>query len=138
VIDQNTAFGARAARRLRDEVVIWMTTITPDGAPLPRPVWFIWDGDESAVMYSRPSPRVGNLALNPRVTLHFDGDGDGGDIIVFSGTAAVDPELPPADQSPEYLEKYREHIGRIGMTPDTFAAAYSVPVRIRFTRLDGH
>ena len=138
MIDQDTAFGARAARRLRDEVVIWMTTITPDGAPLPRPVWFIWDGDESAVMYSRPSPRVGNLALNPRVTLHFDGDGEGGDIIVVSGTAAVDPELPPADQSPEYLEKYREHIGHIGMTPDTFAAAYSVPVRIRFTRLDGH
>ncbi len=138
MIDQDTEFGARVARRLRDEVVIWMTTITPDGSPLPRPVWFLWDGDESAVMYSRPSPRVRNLALNPRVTLHFDGDGDGGDIIVFSGTAAADPELPPANESPEYLEKYREHIGRIGMTPDTFAAAYSVPVRIRFTRLDGH
>ena len=138
MIDQDTEFGARAARRLRDEVVIWMTTVTPYGSPLPRPVWFLWDGDESAVMYSPPSPRVRNVESNPRVTLNFDGDGDGGDIIVFSGTAAVDPELPPADQSPEYLEKYRKHIGRIGMTPETFAAAYSVPVRIRFTGLDGH
>jgi PPOX class probable F420-dependent enzyme len=138
VIDQATEFGARAARRLRDEVVIWMTTITPDGSPLPRPVWFIWDGDESAVMYSRLSPRVRNLEANPRVALHFDGDGGGGDIIVFTGTAAIDPELPPADQSPEYIEKYDDHIARIGMTPGSFAQAYNMPVRIRFTRVDGH
>ena len=138
MIDQDAEFGARAARRLRDEVVIWMTTITRDGAPLPRPVWFLWDGNDSAVMYSRPSPRVRNLESNPRVTLNFDGDGEGGDIIVFSGTAAVDPELPPADRSPEYLAKYDGHIAGIGMTPETFAKAYSVPVRIRFTRIDGH
>jgi PPOX class probable F420-dependent enzyme len=138
VIDQHTEFGARAARRLRDEVVIWMTTVTPDGSPLPRPVWFLWDGDESAVMYSRPSPRVRNLESNPRVTLNFDGDGEGSDIIVFSGTAAVDPELPPADRWPAYLAKYDEHIASIGMTPESFAKAYSVPVRIRFTRVDGH
>jgi PPOX class probable F420-dependent enzyme len=73
-----------------------------------------------------------------RVTFHFDGDGGGGDIIVFTGTATVDPELPPADQSPEYLEKYHGHIARLGMTPERFAATYGVPVRIRFTRLDGH
>jgi PPOX class probable F420-dependent enzyme len=138
VIDQDTEFGARAARRLRDEVVVWMTTITPNGSPLPRPVWFLWDGDESAVMYSRPSPRVRNLIANPRVTLNFDGDGQGSDIIVLSGTAAVDPELPPADQSHEYLAKYDGHIASIGMTPESFAMAYSVPVRIRFTRVDGH
>jgi PPOX class probable F420-dependent enzyme len=138
VIDESTEFGARAARRLREEVVVWMTTVTPDGSPLPRPVWFLWDGDESAVMYSRPSPRVRNIEANPRVTFHFDGDGDGGDIIVFTGTAAVDPELPSVDQSPEYIEKYDEHIARLGMTPRSFAAAYRVPVRIRFTRVDGH
>jgi PPOX class probable F420-dependent enzyme len=138
VIDQSTEFGARAARRLREEVVVWMTTVTPGGSPLPRPVWFLWDGERSAVMYSRSSPRVRNIETNPRVTLHFDGDGGGGDIIVFTGTAAVARELPPADQSPEYLEKYDEHIARIGMTPASFAAAYSVPVRIRLTRVDGH
>ena len=138
MIDQSTEFGARAARRLHDEIVIWMTTITPEGSPLPRPVWFLWDGDGSALMYSRPSPRVRNLESNPRVTLNFDGDGEGSDIIILSGIAAVDPEAPPADRSPEYLEKYDEHIAGIGMTPETFAEAYSVPVRIRFTRVDGH
>ena len=38
---------------------------------------------------------------------------------------------------PEYLEKYRDQIARIGMTPETFAQRYSVPVRIRLTRLRG-
>jgi PPOX class probable F420-dependent enzyme len=137
VIDQNTEFGARAARRLRKEVVVWMTTVTPAGSPVPRPVWFIWDGAESVVMFSQPGPRVRNIEANPRVTLNFDGNGGGGDIIVFSGTAAIDPESP-ADRSPEYLAKYDDRIARLGLTPTTFAERYSVPVRIRFTRLSGH
>jgi PPOX class probable F420-dependent enzyme len=137
VIDENTEFGARAARRLREEIVVWMTTVTPAGSPVPRPVWFIWDGAESVLMFSQPGPRVRNIEANPRVTLSFDGNGRGGDIIVFSGTAAVEPETP-ATQSPEYLAKYDDHIARIGLTPETFAERYSVPVRIAFTRLSGH
>lgn len=138
MIEESSEFGARAGRRLREEVVVWMTTVTPAGTPVPRPVWFIWDGEESALVYSRPSPRVRNIEANPRVTLNFDGDGGGGDIIVFTGSAAVDPEAPPADRSPDYLAKYDEHIERIGMTPASFAEAYSLPVRVRFTRVDGH
>jgi PPOX class probable F420-dependent enzyme len=137
VIDQDTEFGARAARRLREEVVVWMTTVTPAGSPVPRPVWFFWDGAESVVMFSQPGPRVRNIEANPRVTLNFDGNGGGGDIIVFSGTAAIDPESP-ADRSPEYLAKYDDRIARLGLTPTTFAERYSVPVQIRFTRLSGH
>ena len=63
-----------------------------------------------------------NLEANPRVALHFDGDGGGGDIVVFTGSATIGADVPPADQSPEYLEKYDEHIARIGMTPESFAA----------------
>ena len=38
----------------------------------------------------------------------------------------------------DYVAKYREHIARIGMTPETFAQAYEVPVRIQLTRVRGH
>ncbi len=138
MIDEGTEFGARVARHLREEVVVWMTTVTPEGSPLPRPVWFIWDGAESVVMYSRPSARVRNLEANPRVTLNFDGDGGGGDIVVLSGTAAVDPDIPPVHRADEYVEKYDERIAGLGMTPETFAERYSVPLRIRFTRVSGH
>jgi PPOX class probable F420-dependent enzyme len=138
VIDEGTEFGARVARHLREEVVVWMTTVTPAAAPVPRPVWFIWVGGESVVMYSQPKARIRNLESNPRVTLNFDGDGDGGDIVVLSGTATVDADLPGAGDDPAYLAKYDEHIARLGMTPDTFAREYSVPVRIRLTNLQGH
>ena len=138
VIDESTEFGARAARHLREEIVVWMTTVTPGGAPVPRPVWFSWDGGESVVMYSQPKLRIRNLEANPRVALNFDGDGDGGDIVVLSGTAAVDGELSAANDNPDYIAKYDDHIARLGMTPDTFAREYSVPVRIRLTGLQGY
>ena len=138
MIDQDTEFGARVARHLREDVVVWMTTVTPSGAPLPMPVWFVWDGAESVRMYSRPTARVRNLDANPRVSLNFGGNGHGGDIVVLSGSAAIDRERPAADQDDAYVEKYRSHIARIGLEPDTFAQRYSVPVRIRLTRLRGH
>ncbi len=138
LIDDATEFGARAARHLTDDVVVWLTTVSPRGAPLPMPVWFLWDGDESVVVYSQPGARVRNLESNPHVTLNFAGDGQGGDIVVLSGTATLDREGPGADRDAGYVAKYDEHIARIGHTPESFAERYSVPVRIRLERLRGH
>jgi PPOX class probable F420-dependent enzyme len=138
VFDEGTEFGARVARHLREEIVVWMTTVTPAGEPLPMPVWFVWDGGELVRMHSRRSARVRNIEANPHVSLSFSGDGRGGDIVVLSGRATAGGGLPPADQDPEYLEKYRDHIARIGMTPETFVQTYEVPVRIQLTRLRGH
>ena len=138
LIDESTEFGARVARHLREEVVVWMTTVTPAGSPLPSPVWFVWDGADSVLMYSMPGARVRNVEANPRVTLNFGGDGRGGDIVVLSGRATVDEGAPPADRADDYLAKYDGHIARIGRTPESFAARYSVPVRVTLARLRGH
>jgi PPOX class probable F420-dependent enzyme len=138
LIDEGTDFGARAARHLREDTVVWLTTVSPRGAPLPMPVWFIWDGDESVSVYSRPGARVRNLERNPHLSLNFAGNGRGGDIVVLSGTAMLDRDGPGADQDAGYLAKYDEDIARIGHTPATFAQHYSVPVRIRLERLRGH
>ena len=72
------------------------------------------------------------------MALNFDGDGDGGDIVVLSGTAAVGPRPARREGDPAYLAKYDEHIARIDMTPETFAREYSVPVHIRLTGLQGY
>lgn len=138
MIDLEGEFGSRVARHLRDDVVVWLTTVTPAGAPLPMPVWFHWDGGESVVMYSQPGARVRNIESNPRVTLNFAGDGGGGDIVVLSGNAVIARDSPPAHKDHDYLAKYDEHITRIGMTPETFAERYSAPVRIQLDRLRGH
>jgi PPOX class probable F420-dependent enzyme len=102
------------------------------------PVWFVWDGAESIVVYSLPGARVRNVEANPRVALNFAGDGRGGDIVVLSGNAAIDRDVPPAYRADEYRVKYDEHIARIGMTAEAFAQRYSVPVSIQLTRLRGH
>jgi PPOX class probable F420-dependent enzyme len=138
VIDESTAFGARVAAHLRDEIVVWMTTVTPSGAPLPMPVWFLWEGGESVLMYSQDGARVRNLETNPRVALNFGGDGDGGYIVVLSGRAVIDRDGPPADHVGAYIGKYSQHIERIGHTPESFAASYHVPIRIELTKLRGH
>jgi PPOX class probable F420-dependent enzyme len=137
MFDQSTEFGARVARRLHDEWIIWLTTVRADGMPQPVPVWFLWDG-QTFLIYSQPdTPKLRNIARNPKVALHFDGDGQGGNIVVFNGEARVDPQAPPADQVAAYVEKYREAIAQIAMTPESFARSYSVAIRVTPTRLRG-
>src|SRR5437868_11590404 len=134
----STPFGERVARRLRDERLIWLTTVGADGTPQPNPVWFLWDG-ESVLIYSLPdAARVANIQRNPRVSLNLDGNGRGGDIIVITGDARIGLDDPPADQAPAYLEKYKEFIERGFGTPANFAAQYSLPIRITPTRVRGH
>jgi PPOX class probable F420-dependent enzyme len=72
------------------------------------------------------------------VALHLDGDGQGGDIVVVTGEARIVADVPPADQVPEYVAKYRQGITRIGMTPESFARAYPVAIRITPRHLRGH
>jgi len=139
LVDDSTEFGARAARRLREEKLGWLTTVRSDGTPVPVPVWFLWDGDGSFLIYSRPdTAKLRNIARNPHVSLSLDGDGQGGDIVVVLGEARVDQGGPPADRVPEYLEKYMWGLEKNGWTPAAFAADYSVPVRVTGLGLRGH
>lgn len=138
-IDENDAFGARAAAHLRDDPVAWLTTVGAKGAPVPNPVWFLWDGGDSLLVYTlADSDRLRHLAANPLVSVNFAGDGRGGDIVVLSGTAAVSAGEPRADENPAYLAKYADLIHGIGHTATSFADRYGVPVRITLTRLRGH
>ena len=137
-IDTGSEFGGRAARRLRDELIYWLVTVGPDGTPQASPVWALWDG-ETFLIYSRPdTPKLRNIASRPLVALHLDGDGLGGDIVIVTGDARIVSDAPAADRDPVYVAKYREGMRRIGMTPESFARAYSVAVRITPARLRGH
>jgi PPOX class probable F420-dependent enzyme len=47
-------FGARVRTRLKDELILWLTTVGKDGTPQPNPVWFLWEPDtESLLVYNR-------------------------------------------------------------------------------------
>ncbi len=123
MLDQTTEFGQRAARRLREAIIGWLTTVSSEGAPQPIPVWFLWDGGPSILLYSRPEKRkLRNIAANP--------------IVVCWGEVRISGD-PPADEIPEYVDKYAERIAALGWTPESFAADFSVPLRIELTRIHG-
>jgi PPOX class probable F420-dependent enzyme len=139
MIDETTDLGAQVARHLRGDRVAWLTTVTPSGAPLPSPVWFWWDGSDHVLVFSLPATaRVRNVEANPKVSLNFAGDGSGGDIVILSGLATVETDGEPAHRVGPYVEKYDWGFKRIGITPEQFAQRYSVPIRIRLTKVRGH
>jgi PPOX class probable F420-dependent enzyme len=135
--DPATPFGQRVQRRLRDEKVIWLTTVAADGTPQPNPVWFLVDST-TVLVYNRPDARrLAHIRRHPRVTLNLDGDGRGGDIIVLSGRAEVVADHPLPHEFPPYVDKYREAAERISGNVEDFSAAYSVALRITVDRVRG-
>jgi PPOX class probable F420-dependent enzyme len=137
-LDATTEFGARVARRLNEEAIIWLTTVGPSGMPASVPVWFWWDG-ATILIYSQPNaPKLRHIEQNPSVQLNFNCDATGGDVIRFEGTAVIDRAAPPATGVPEMIAKYQRGIQSIGTTPEGFAAAFSTPVRVTPSRVRGH
>jgi PPOX class probable F420-dependent enzyme len=125
------AFGDRVAQRLTDAPVVWLTTVGADGTPQPNPVWFLWDGAESVLVYNRPTAhRLKHVAARPAVALNFDGDGQGEDIVVLTGDARREDSRPAAHDNPSYVAKYGPAMGRISGSPEEFGADYSVPLVI--------
>lgn len=137
LIDTSTEFGQRVEQRLADEHVVWLTTVRPDGTPQPSPIWFIWEGD-TVLVYSEPGkPKVRNIESNPKVALSFNTTPYGENVVVITGEAVIDASGPSANDNDAYVEKYREGMASINLTPETFASSYSVPIRIQIQRVRG-
>ncbi|MFH1183800.1 MAG: pyridoxamine 5'-phosphate oxidase family protein [Chloroflexota bacterium] len=130
--DPGPEFGAGLARRMREESIIWFTTVSPEGVPSPNPVWFHWDG-EYIIVYSQPASfRVRNIKNNPHVALTLQGvDGLGNNVVIINGEA----ELKPNNQTiPDaYWKKYRKLLQ--DMTAEGMTASYNVEIRVRPTRI---
>jgi PPOX class probable F420-dependent enzyme len=136
--DPETSFGRRVRERLRDEEIVWLTTVGSDGTPQPNPVWFLWTGDNEVIVYSdNKAHRLAHIDAHPQVSLHFNGTSTGGDVVVMRGHAERADDIPGPDVSPPYLAKYRDKmIGVVGSL-ESFATTYSAPVRIHISRVRG-
>lgn len=140
MIDTSGEFGARADRRLREEKVIWLTTVDPGGVPQPAPVWFLYDG-ETVVVYSLNSARrLRNIEADPHVALNLNSTSRGGDVIVLTGTARIAPEIPPPAENEVYLARYREWIAEEtswDRDAQEFGRQYGTPIAIDHLKLHG-
>jgi PPOX class probable F420-dependent enzyme len=125
---------AAAGRRLREEMVIWLTTVDRAGQPQSSPVWFLWDGEQFLIYGSANGKKTSNIEADPRVCLHLDGNGEGGDIVIFECTATVDRQGPPASTVAGYVAKYRERIESYGWTLESLARDYPHVIRVTPTR----
>ena len=135
MIDPTTESGERVMSRLHDDLVAWLVTVTPDGTPVPTPIWFWWDGESMLVFSQADKPKLRNIGANPKVAVALRTDRLGSELAVITGEAVIDRSAPRADAHAEYIQKYRAEITRLGSDPSTFADAYSVPIRITPTRV---
>jgi PPOX class probable F420-dependent enzyme len=111
----------------------WLTTVTKSGRPVPRLVWFYFDGADLSV-YSMPqSAKIAHIKVHPDVSLNLDSDGNGGGIIVVGGTAAVDATGVDCREDGPYWAKYSEDAAKFGLTEAI--AAYSTRLKITPTRV---
>lgn len=136
--DPGTPFGARVRRRLREERVIWVITVGRDGTPQPNPVGFLLQDDGTILTYNAAAAnRIRHVADRPRVALHLDGDGAGGDIVVLTGMARRADDVPPPHENPAWLAKYGDEPARTFGSAEAFSERFPVPLRIEITRVRG-
>jgi PPOX class probable F420-dependent enzyme len=135
----DSEFGRRVRSRLRDEQLIWFTTVGANGTPQPNPVWFLWEEQTETVLIfnATKAARLEHVAVRPRVSLNFQADESGDDVVVIAGVAEQALDVPPVDRHDAYLAKYGEGIEHIGSDREKFARDYSVPLRIRPTKVRG-
>src|SRR5690606_29671627 len=105
MIDLTSRFGRHASRRLRQEKIIWLTTVDERGAPQPRPVWFHWDGQTLLIYSQKDKAKLRHIARNPYISLNFNTDEDGGDVVVVLGEAKILNDSPDESRVRSYLRK---------------------------------
>ena len=91
MVNFKTRFGRKVWKHIKEEYVIWFTTIGPEHMPHPRPVWFVWDQGD-ILIYSQPEAfKMKHIRKNKKVALNFNTDLKGDiDVVVILGTAKLE------------------------------------------------
>jgi PPOX class probable F420-dependent enzyme len=120
----------RAAERLRQEIIGWLTTVTRGGRPQSSPVWFAVHDDAIYIQSQPDAGKLANIRANSNVSFHLDGDGVGGDVVTIDGEAEILGGVPP-ELRETYQKKYEPVIReRLGSTPEEMVEQYNTTVRV--------
>jgi PPOX class probable F420-dependent enzyme len=130
---------ARAVQRLNEQSVLWLTTVTPNGQPQSSPVGYVWDGTTFLIISAPGTPKVRNLRVNDKVSLHLDLDttSETNSVLTIEGVAVLDPDGTTrlsAEETKAYLDRHLEAIEGAGMTPGEAFAELSTVIRVTPTR----
>jgi PPOX class probable F420-dependent enzyme len=136
MLDLTKKSDAHIDARLRSDIMIWLSTVKPDGTPHIVPVWFLWDGD-SFYVYSKRDQKIRNLKQNRAVMLALDDTKGGDDPIFASGEATLLPREEALTAQPAYVAKYKSRLDSYNWTGESMAQEYSEPIQIRPTKFFG-
>ncbi|RAV17219.1 TIGR03667 family PPOX class F420-dependent oxidoreductase [Mycolicibacterium sp. GF69] len=122
------------SERLTNDKFGWLTTVAKSGQPVPRLIWFYFDGND-LIVYSEPdAAKVRHIRNHPRVSLNLDSDGNGSGVIAVGGTATVDAEGVDPQQDERYQAKYGDYAASLGFTAE-FLAAYNLRLKISIDKV---
>lgn len=134
MLDLTNARDEHIDQRLRDEPILWLATVRPDGRPHLVPVWYLWDGT-SILIFSKPNQqKLRNIARNPRVVLALDTADEGEDVVTLEGLAELLPDGTFDPTLPAYAAKYERLLRRLGVDAPAMAKEYSQAIRVTPTR----
>jgi PPOX class probable F420-dependent enzyme len=125
----------KLTERIHSARYLMLTTVRADGMPQPTPIWFIYENGEFLI-YSQPqAQKVKNIRQNPKVALSLVEDVEGEAFFVVMGEARIVENAPLSIDVPAYVDKYREDIPAIGLTPQSLAETYSTTIRVKPTQV---
>lgn len=127
-------FPQEVSERLSTEKYAWLTTVAKSGQPVPRLVWFFFDGADVFVYTEPKAAKVRHIAAQPRVSLNLDSDGNGGGVVAVGGTATVDATDANPLQDERYRAKYADLAASLGFS-DEFLAAYNTRLKISIEKV---
>ena len=119
---------ARLDRFLTEEPVVWLSTVRPDGSPHLVPTWFAWDGEVLTIRSKPGAQKVRNLRANAQAMVALGDAEDDFDVGLLEARATLDDALAPLPAA--FVEKYRDRMAELGLTPEQFARTYSQTIRL--------
>ncbi len=134
-LDLNQPRHAHVDARLRTELILWLSTVRPDGRPHLVPVWFLWDGMTIDIFSHPATQKLRNLAAHPAATVALEAAQDGRDIAIIEGMAQVIEGDEARRVLPAYWTKYERTFIARGYTPDAVLSGYSTLIRVTPERL---
>jgi len=130
MLDMTDKRQAHIDARLRSDLMMWLSTVRPDGRAHIVPVWFLWQ-DDVLYIFSKPDQKIRNLSQNNSAMVGVDDTKGGDDPIMLAGDAALlqHADLPPKVHE-AYSEKYGGELKKFNWTMDSMAAEYSEVIKI--------
>ncbi len=122
-------------QHLLEDMVGWLTTVAPDGRVQSSPVSFLWSG-ASVLIYSQPDmPKLRNIAAHPQVSFALNSDEYGNHSLIMEGTAEIAGDVEPWAANEAMSRKYRNAWPVWDLDEARTSKEFSVPIRIRPTRV---